>query len=227
MTSIIGSDLSLFTRFFDNGRAAIAGSAVDRIVGSKRVGQLSAVIGNRACDSALQINGHIIDTINNFNPKYIIIHCDSLVLRPDTGTRVVPFVHVEPRNLSLVNRPVTRNTVSSAEISTLRKQKQNVTIISNATGEPATFCVLFPQRVQDNFISLEIVTRLGLKAHYDTASVRSIVWEPKRLFSTGDLVDLSFLMPGSNKRMTRRFHVVEGCPFDMLLGPVATGLSLT
>lgn len=66
MTSIIRSDVSLSTCFF-NGRAGLAASAVDRLTDAKQVTQLSAVIGNGARDSALQINGHVTDKINNLN----------------------------------------------------------------------------------------------------------------------------------------------------------------
>jgi hypothetical protein len=66
MTSVIRSDISLSTRFF-NGRAGSAASAVDRLTGAKQAAQVSAVIGNGARDSALQINGHVADKINNLN----------------------------------------------------------------------------------------------------------------------------------------------------------------
>src|SRR5438876_936448 len=98
--------------------------------------------------------------------------------------------------------------VGPAEISSLRKEKQNITVFSKATGQPDTFCVIFPRRVQDNFISLKIVNRLGLGTHFDTAAVSSITWDSKRLSSTGNFVDLSFPMPGSAKSIARRFHVV-------------------
>lgn len=62
MTSITRSDISLSTRF-PEGRA----SAVGRLTNAKQVTQLSAVIGNGARDSALQINGHVTDKINNLN----------------------------------------------------------------------------------------------------------------------------------------------------------------
>jgi len=66
MTSSIKSDSSLSTGFF-NGRGGVAASAINRLTGAKRVTQLSAVIGNGAHDSALQINGHVADKINNLN----------------------------------------------------------------------------------------------------------------------------------------------------------------
>jgi hypothetical protein len=66
MTSIIRSDISLSTRFF-NGRAGSAASAVGRLTDAKQATQVSAVIGNGARDSALQINGHVADKINNLN----------------------------------------------------------------------------------------------------------------------------------------------------------------
>ncbi|KAF2265044.1 hypothetical protein CC78DRAFT_579726 [Lojkania enalia] len=229
MTNIIRSDISLSTRFF-NGRAGSAASAVDRLTDAKQVTQMSAVIGNGARDSALQINGHVTDKINNLNFKYLIIPCHCEIIRAVASTRVSPLlpaaVPVKPRLPAPVKRSTHFNAVGPAEISSLRKEKQNITVFSKATGQPDTFCVIFPRRVQDNFISLKIVNRLGLGTHFDTAAVSSITWDSKRLSSTGDFVDLSFPMLGSAESVARRFHVVEDCPFDMLLGTVATDPSL-
>ena len=66
MTSVIRSDLSFSTRFF-KGRGESAASVVDSFTDAKQVTQLSAVIGNGARDSALQINGDVADKINNLN----------------------------------------------------------------------------------------------------------------------------------------------------------------
>lgn len=66
MTSIIRSDIGLSTRFFTTGAGSVT-SAVGRLTDAKQVTQLSAVVGNRARDSALQINGHVTDKINNLN----------------------------------------------------------------------------------------------------------------------------------------------------------------
>lgn len=107
--------------------------------------------------------------------------------------------------------------VGPTQIASLRKEKQNITVLFKATGRSATFCVIFPPSVHDNFISLEIVTRLGLVTHFNTAAASSITWGSKRLCSTGDFVDLSFSMPGSPKCIARRFYVLAVCPFDMLL----------
>jgi hypothetical protein len=112
--------------------------------------------------------------------------------------------------------------VGLAEISSLRKEKQNITVFSKATGQPNTFCVIFPRRVKDNFISIKIVNRLGFGTHFDSAAVSSIVWGSNCLSSFGDFVDLSFLLPGNAKSIARRFYIVEDCPFDMLLGTIAT-----
>jgi hypothetical protein len=112
--------------------------------------------------------------------------------------------------------------VGLAEISSLRKEKQNITVFSKATGQPDTFCVVFPRRVEDNFISLKVVNRLGLRTHFDSTAVSSITWGSSCLSSSGDFVDLSFPMPGNAKSIARRFYIVEDCPFDMLLGTIAT-----
>lgn len=66
MTSVIRSDTSLTTNYF-KGKAGSAACAVERLTDAKQVAQLSAIIGNTARDSALQINGHVTDKINNLN----------------------------------------------------------------------------------------------------------------------------------------------------------------
>jgi hypothetical protein len=116
--------------------------------------------------------------------------------------------------------------VGPAEILSLQKEKQNIKVVFEATGREYTFCVIAPRRVQDNFISVRIVNRLGLETHFNTAAVSSITWGSKRFSSTGNFVDLSLPTPGSAKSTARRFYIVEDCPFDMLLGTVATGPSL-
>jgi hypothetical protein len=112
------------------------------------------------------------------------------------------------------------------EILSLLKEKQNIKVVFEATGRQCTFCVIAPRRVQDNFISVKTVNRLGLETNSNTVAVRSITWGSKHFSSTGNFVDLSFPTPGSAKSIARRFYIVEDCPFDMLLGTVATGPSL-
>jgi hypothetical protein len=116
--------------------------------------------------------------------------------------------------------------VGPAEISSLWKEKQNITVFFKATGCQDTFCVISPRSVQDSFISRKIVKRLALQTNFANVASSSITWNSKRLSSTGHFVHLSFSMPGSAKCIARRFHVVEDCPFDMLLGTAATDLSL-
>ncbi|OAK96945.1 hypothetical protein IQ06DRAFT_48574 [Phaeosphaeriaceae sp. SRC1lsM3a] len=228
MASIIRSNDSLFTAH-QGGRAGSAVSALDRLAEARQVTQLSAIVGNGAHDGALQINGHVTDKINNLNCNYLIIPCHCEVVRAIANARETPQlltgVPVEPRLPAPLKLSAQCNIVGAAELSSLLKKKQNVTIFSKATGKPDTFCLLFPSRVQDNFISLNLVDRLGFETHFDTASGSSIMWVSKRFRSTGDFVDLSFPMPGNANSMKRRFYIVKDCPFDMLLGTFATGSS--
>jgi hypothetical protein len=66
MASVIKSDFSLSSSLID-GRAGKTTSVVGRLTEGKQVTQLSAIVGNRARDRSLQINGHVTDKINNFN----------------------------------------------------------------------------------------------------------------------------------------------------------------
>ncbi|KAF2657478.1 hypothetical protein K491DRAFT_677293 [Lophiostoma macrostomum CBS 122681] len=225
MTSTLGNDFSLSSRFFKS-RGGSAPSAADYLTDAKQVTQLSAVIGNGAHDSALQINGHVADKINNLNFKYLIIPCHCEVVRAVASTKLDPLLPAPPVMKSRLPVSVKRspylNTVGPAEISTLRKGKRNITVSSKVAAQPVSFCVIFPRRVQDNFISLPIVKRLGLKIQSDTAVASSILWDSKCFSSNGEFVDLSLSMPGSTRSIARRFHVVEDCPFDMILGAATT-----
>ncbi|KAH7381147.1 hypothetical protein DE146DRAFT_669811 [Phaeosphaeria sp. MPI-PUGE-AT-0046c] len=225
MASIIQSDMSISTRYL-RGRAESAASAVDRLTDAKHVTQLSAVLGNTARDGAMQINGHVTDKISNLNCKYLIIPCQCEVVRAMANIREAPkmpfTVPVEPRLPATLKRSTHYNIVESAEISTLLKKKQIVNICSKTTELSDTFCVIFPQRVQDNFISSKLVVRLGLSTYFDTMGVSSIVWVSQRLFSTGDFVNVPLPMQGRGKSMTRRFYILKDSPFDMILGTSAT-----
>jgi hypothetical protein len=66
MSSFYRSDVSLTTHS-SKSEAESSVSAVGRLTDAKQVTQLSAVFGNRARDSSLQINGHVADEVNNFN----------------------------------------------------------------------------------------------------------------------------------------------------------------
>ena len=104
------------------------------------------------------------------------------------------------------------------EIESLQRAKRNTTVLSEATGRPATLCAVSSQKVEDNFISLRIVKRCGFKMSFDAAAVSSIIWDTKLLSSTGRFVDLLIPMLGSAKNVVQRFHVLKDCAFDMLLG---------
>jgi hypothetical protein len=108
----------------------------------------------------------------------------------------------------------------------VQKAKRNITLLSKATGRPDRFCVISARKVEDNFISQKIVDRLGLKIHFDAAIVSSITWGSKQFCSTGRFVDLLIPMSGSTKNAAHRFHVLKECPFDMLLGMLATTPSI-
>ncbi|UPX16445.1 uncharacterized protein EKO05_0006844 [Ascochyta rabiei] len=228
MASLIRSDASLSTRFL-TARIGPAASTADRLTNTKQVTQFSAVTGNGARDDALQINGHVAEKLNNFNFKTLIISCHCEVARAVSNKKLASLpaaVPAKPHFPAPVEGSAFFNAVDPAEIPSLRKEKKNVTVFSKATGQPDSFCVIFPRRVRDNFISLKLVNRLGLRKHFETASVTSITWNSTRLSSTGDFVNLSLPMQDNVRCIPRRFYIVENCPFDMVLGKVAAGYAL-
>jgi hypothetical protein len=74
MSSFYRSDASQSSRYSKSGAGSSA-SAIARLTDTKQVTQQSAVVGNRARGSALQINGHVADRITNLNllvPLYCV-----------------------------------------------------------------------------------------------------------------------------------------------------------
>ncbi|PVH93652.1 hypothetical protein DM02DRAFT_732978 [Periconia macrospinosa] len=228
MSSMIRSDFST-SAASSGSRIGSAESVFGRLTDAKQVTQLSALIGNRARDSSMQINGHIGDKVNNLNFKYLILSCNCEAAKALKNTRSAPpssaTVPVELRDSGPGRRVSHLNSVSATEIPSLGKEKKNVKLFSKATGKPVTFCVITTRRIGDNFISRGLVSRLGFRPHYDRAAVSTIKWGSKRLSSTGYFVDLSLIMPDGAKSSARRFYVVNDPPFDMLIGTNAIEFS--
>ncbi|KAH8637246.1 hypothetical protein IG631_09081 [Alternaria alternata] len=231
MSSFYKSDFSQSNRS-SKDRAGSSASAIGQLTGAKEVTQITAIIGNRARDSALQINGHVTDKINHFNFKYLVIscQCDSVkaVANAESAPPLSAAVLVQPR-LSVPAKRLTHfNTgkIGRTEISSMQKTKRNIKVLSKATGQFDTICVISSQQVEDNFISQKIVNRLGLTIHFDAAILSSVTWDSKRFCSTGRFVDLLAPMPGGAKDVAQRFHVLKDCPFDMLLGTLTTRSSV-
>ena len=66
MSMFYGSGVSHSNRS-SKDRAGSSASAIGRLTNAKEVAHISAVVGNGAHDSALQINGHVADKINHVN----------------------------------------------------------------------------------------------------------------------------------------------------------------
>jgi len=110
--------------------------------------------------------------------------------------------------------------INRAEIPSLLKAKQKVTIVSKGTGKPDTIFVISSRGVHDNFISRNVIGRFGFAARLDTATVSSLFWDSKYYTSTGEFVELSFPLPNGDEGVAQRFIVLDNPPFDMLLsGP--------
>jgi len=77
---------------------------------------------------------------------------------------------------------------------------------------------MFPQKLRNNFVSRDVIDRLGFAARLDTAAVSSLIWDSKRYTSTGQFVELSFPLPNGEEGVGQRFLVLDNPPFDMLLG---------
>jgi hypothetical protein len=80
------------------------------------------------------------------------------------------------------------------------------------------------RKLRNNFVSRDVVDRLGFAARLDTATVSSIIWDSKCYTSTGEFVELSFPLPGSGEVVAQRLLVLDNPPFDMLLGGPAIGI---
>ena len=79
---------------------------------------------------------------------------------------------------------------------------------------------MFPQKLRNNFVSRDVIDRLGFAARLDTATVSSLFWDSKYYTSTGEFVELSFPVPNGDEGVAQRFIVLDNPPFDMLLsGP--------
>ena len=105
------------------------------------------------------------------------------------------------------------------------KAKRKITIVSKRTEKPDTIYVISSRGVHDNFISRNVIRRFGFGTRFDAETVNSIIWDSKRHISNGDIVDLSFPLPGSSESVAQRLLVLDKPPFDMLLGGSAGPIS--
>jgi hypothetical protein len=117
--------------------------------------------------------------------------------------------------------------LARSELSPLAKAKQHIPIVSKRSGRPDKICVMSTRKLRNNFVSRDVVDRLGFAAHLDTATVSSIIWDSKCYTSTGEFVELSFPLPGSGEVVAQRLLVLDNPPFDMLLGGPAIGLPVS
>jgi len=85
---------------------------------------------------------------------------------------------------------------------------------------------MFPQKLRNNFVSRDVIHRLGFSARLDAATISSIIWDSKRYTSTGEFVELSFPLPGIGEGAAERFFVLDDPPFDMILSGPAIRLPL-
>ncbi|KAI4699871.1 hypothetical protein J4E89_011045 [Alternaria sp. Ai002NY15] len=228
MSSFYRSDIGRTIRDSRDENAS-AKSVFESAGGEKRVTHQSAVIGNKAFDNTLQINGHVADKVNSYYIKYAVFSCHGDFVKamasiasggalPTSGSR-------QARLSEAAERPNRVNIVSQAEIKPLLKAMRKVPVISKLSEQPDAICVISPRQVHDNFISSKVVDRLGLTTRSDSVMVKSIVWDSKRFVSTGGFVDLSFPVPGSDAGVARRLYVLDDPPFDTVLGNLAMSSS--
>jgi len=194
-------------------------SAVGRPTKAKQATHFSAVTGNRAYDSTLQINGNIWDNVNSYN-IVVSCNCDIAKSLANIGSAYPTFTSAptRPRLPGPARRPTPFDVVAKSEISSLLKAKRDIPIVSNWSGRPDKICVMFPQKLRNNFVSRDVIDRLGFAARLDTAAVSSLIWDSKRYTSTGQFVELSFPLPNGEEGVGQRFLVLDNPPFDMLLG---------
>jgi len=225
MSSFYRSDTSNSahdTRNASRSSVSVFGHPVE----ANQVTRQSGAIGNRAYDNTLQINGHVADKVSSYNIKYFIVGCHGCdVAKVMAGKGLaLPFpapVSSQPRLPAQAQHSGRFNIVNKGEIASFLNAKRYISIVSKRTEKAASVCVIYPRRVQDDFVSPKIVDRLGLEPRFDSGHVSSIVWDEERLTSTGGFVDVSFPLSGSDKGVVRRLHILENSPFDVLLGSPA------
>ncbi|OAG18676.1 hypothetical protein CC77DRAFT_205464 [Alternaria alternata] len=203
MSMFYGSGVSHSNRSLKD-RAGSSASAIGRLTNAKEVAHISAVVGNGAHDSALQINGHVADKINHVNIKYLFIsyHGDGVKAVANAGSAppLPTTTLVHPRLSVSAERSNRFNIIEQTEIPSLKKTKRNIKLLSKVTGETEIICVISSRKVE----------------------VGSVTWDSRQFCSTGRFVDLLIPMPGSAKNIAQRFHILKDCPFDMLLGMLTT-----
>jgi len=234
MSSFYRSDVSQSTR----ASKSITGSetsAVRRPTKARQVTQLSAVTGNRASGNSLQINGNVAEKASSYNIERVVIscHCDIAKALATIGSafplsastfQLPASAPTQPRLPGPARRTTPFDVVIKPEIASLLKAKQDIPIVSNWSGRPDKICVMFPPKLRNNFVSRDVIDRLGFAARLVTATVSSLIWDSKCYTSTGEYVELSFPLPGSAEGAARRFLVLDNPPFDMLLSAPATCL---
>jgi len=197
-------------------------SALGRPTKAKQSTHFSAVTGNRAYDNTLQINGNVAEKVSSYNIERIIIscHCDIAKAFANIGSAypILTSAPTQPRLPGPARRPSPFDVVTKSEIASLLKAKRDIPIVSNWSGRPDKICVMFPQKLRNNFVSRDVIDRLGFAARLDTAAVSSLIWDSKRYTSTGQFVELSFPLPNGEEGVGQRFLVLDNPPFDMLLG---------
>jgi len=239
MSSFYRSDISQSTRASKSTTGSET-SAVRRPAKARQMTQLSAVTGNRAYGNSLQINGNVAEKASSYNIERVVVscHCDiakalatiGSALPLSTSTFQLPAsAPTQPRFPVPARRPIDFNVddvVTGSQISSLLKAKRDIPIVSNWSGRPDKICVMFPSKLRHNFVSRDVIDRLGFAARLDTATVSRLIWALRCYTSTGEYVELSFPLPGSEEGAARRFLVLDNPPFDMLLSGPAIRLPL-
>jgi len=221
MSSFYRSDVGQSTR----ASKSITGSetpAVWRSTKARQATQVSAVTGNKAYGSTLQINGNVWDNVNSYNIERVVVSCNCDIAKAFANSRsvypILASAPIKPRLPGPAKRPAPFDVVAKSEISSLLKAKRDIPIVSNWSGRPDKICVMFPPKLRNNFVSRDVIDRLGFAARLDTAIVSSLIWDSKCYTSTGEFVELSFPLPNGEEGVGQRFLVLDNPPFDMLLG---------
>lgn len=85
-------------------------------------------------------------------------------------------------------------------------------------------CVSYDTQLRSNWISTDIVQRVGLKTSKPTQVVQAIS-QGRVLRSTGQCVSLSHSKAQSTQPSQQEFYVMENAPFDLLFGLGGDGRS--
>ncbi|KAI4906138.1 hypothetical protein J4E90_010811 [Alternaria incomplexa] len=130
MSSFYRSDVGRTIRD-SKGEDKSAMSVLESGKGAKRVTHQSAVIGNKAFDNTLQINGHVADKVNSYYIKYAVSRAEiKPLLKAMRKVPVISKLTEEPDAICVISpRQVYDNFISSKVVGRLGLTTRSDTVM--------------------------------------------------------------------------------------------------